>query len=104
MAAATTIIPIRWCAAATASCRSTSTCPAARRRRKRCSTASCCCRRRSGASAPSNAEKAKMTDPADMIVPLLREMRAENLEQHEQTRALIAALDNQRLGGVEDAQ
>lgn len=44
-----------------------------------------------------------MTDPADMIVPLLREMRAENLAQHEQTRALIAALDK-RLGGVEDSQ
>ena len=42
-----------------------------------------------------------MTDPADMIVPLLREMRAENLAQHEQTRAM--ALDK-RLGGVEDAQ
>jgi hypothetical protein len=41
-----------------------------------------------------------MSDPADMIVPLLREMRAENLEQHEQTRALVMALDK-RLGGVE---
>ena len=44
-----------------------------------------------------------MSDPADMIVPLLREIRAENLEQHEQTRALVMALDK-RLGGVEDAQ
>ena len=44
-----------------------------------------------------------MTDPADMIVPLLREMRAENLPQHEQTRALVMALDK-RLGGVEDTQ
>jgi hypothetical protein len=44
-----------------------------------------------------------MTDPTDMIVPLLREMRAENLEQHEQTRALVIALEK-RLGGVEDAQ
>ena len=44
-----------------------------------------------------------MADPADMIVPLLREMRAENLAQHEQTRAMIAALDK-RLGGVEDSQ
>jgi hypothetical protein len=34
-----------------------------------------------------------MTDPADMIVPLLREMRAENLAEHERTRALILALD-----------
>lgn len=39
-----------------------------------------------------------MSDPADMIVPLLREMRAENLEQHERTRALVMALDK-RLGG-----
>jgi hypothetical protein len=39
-----------------------------------------------------------MTDPADMIVPLLREMRAENLAQHEQTRAMVEALD--RRAGV----
>lgn len=45
-----------------------------------------------------------MTDPADMIVPLLREMRAENLTQHEQTRAMIAALDKRLGGGVEEAQ
>jgi hypothetical protein len=44
-----------------------------------------------------------MTDPADMIVPLLREMRAENLAQHEQTRALVVALEK-RLGGVEGSQ
>jgi hypothetical protein len=44
-----------------------------------------------------------MTDPADMIVPLLREMRAENLEQHEQTRALLMVLEK-RLGGVEEVQ
>jgi NADH-quinone oxidoreductase B subunit len=56
MAAATTTIPIRWCAAATASCRSTSTCPAARPRRRRCCTASCCCRRRSAAPARSSGE------------------------------------------------
>ena len=43
-----------------------------------------------------------MTDPADMIVPLLREMRGENLAQHEQTRALVMALDN-RLSGVQGA-
>src|SRR5690348_4095473 len=47
MAAATTTIPTRWFAAATASCRSTSTFPAARRPLKRCSTASCNCRTRS---------------------------------------------------------
>jgi hypothetical protein len=44
-----------------------------------------------------------MTEPADMILPLLREMRAENAALHEQTRAVLAALDK-RLGGVEDAQ
>jgi len=33
-----------------------------------------------------------MTEPADMIVPLLREMRAENLAQHEQRRALLRRL------------
>jgi predicted RNA polymerase sigma factor len=44
-----------------------------------------------------------MTDPADMIVPLLRELRADNLAQHEKTQAMIAALDK-RLGGVENAQ
>ena len=44
-----------------------------------------------------------MTDTPDMIVPSLREMRLENLAQHEQTRAMIAALDK-RFGGVEDAQ
>lgn len=44
-----------------------------------------------------------MTDPADTIVPLLREMRSENLTLHEQTQALVGALDK-RLGGVEEAQ
>src|SRR5690349_8895767 len=47
MAVATTIIRTRWCAAVTASCRSTFTFPAARPRRRRWSTASCSCRRRS---------------------------------------------------------
>src|ERR1700722_391029 len=103
MAAATITIPTRWCAAATASCPSISTCPAARRRRRRCSTACCCCRRRSAAPALSNAKRDAMTDPEDMIVPLLREMRAENLTQHEQTRALVMMLDK-RPGGVEGAQ
>src|SRR5579885_603568 len=56
MAAAITTSPTRWCAAATASCRWTSMCPAARRRRRRWSTASCSCRRRSTASAPLRAE------------------------------------------------
>jgi hypothetical protein len=44
-----------------------------------------------------------MTDPADMIVPMLREMRAENAALHGQTRELLAALDK-RLGAVETAQ
>ncbi len=44
-----------------------------------------------------------MAEPADMIIPLLREMRAENKSLHEQTRAILAALDK-RLGGVESAQ
>ena len=44
-----------------------------------------------------------MADPVEMIIPLLREMRAENAALHEQTRALIQALDK-RLGAVESAQ
>jgi hypothetical protein len=38
-----------------------------------------------------------------MIVPMLREMRAEKAALHEQTRELIAALDT-RLGAEETAQ
>ena len=52
----------RWCAAATASCRWTSMCPAARPRRRRCSTASCNCSGRSAAPAPSPAEGGAMAD------------------------------------------
>lgn len=44
-----------------------------------------------------------MAEPANMIVPLLREMRPENAALHEQTRKLIGALDK-RLGAVEGAQ
>jgi hypothetical protein len=44
-----------------------------------------------------------MAEPTDIIVPLLREMRAENASLHQQTRALIAELDK-RLGAVETAQ
>ena len=44
-----------------------------------------------------------MAGPADMIVPLLREMRAENAALHEETRELIKALDK-RLGAIERAQ
>jgi len=42
-----------------------------------------------------------MADPVDMIVPLLREMRAENAASDEQTRALIRGLDK-RVGAVEE--
>src|SRR6476620_5477722 len=48
MAAAIIIIPIPWCAAATASCPWTFTCLAARQAPKRSFTACCSCRRRSG--------------------------------------------------------
>jgi hypothetical protein len=44
-----------------------------------------------------------MADPVDMVIPLLREMRAENAALHEQTRELIKALDK-RSGVVEGAQ
>jgi hypothetical protein len=42
-----------------------------------------------------------MAESVDMIVPLLREMRAENAASHEQTRALIKGLDK-RMGAVEE--
>jgi hypothetical protein len=35
-----------------------------------------------------------MPDPADMIVPLLREMRTENAKHHAETHARLAALDS----------
>jgi polyhydroxyalkanoate synthesis regulator phasin len=38
-----------------------------------------------------------------MIVPILREIRAENAGLHEQTRGLIRTLDK-RLGAIEEAQ
>ena len=44
-----------------------------------------------------------MAEPADFIVPMLREMRAENVSLHEQTRVMIAAPDR-RLGAVEKRQ
>ena len=44
-----------------------------------------------------------MPEPGDMILPMLREMRAENASLHEQTRAMIAALEK-RMGAVEAAQ
>jgi polyhydroxyalkanoate synthesis regulator phasin len=42
-----------------------------------------------------------VADAADMIVPLLREMRAENATLHQQTRASVDALDK-RLGKIEE--
>ncbi|HEY4985940.1 MAG TPA: hypothetical protein VII39_04910, partial [Bradyrhizobium sp.] len=39
-----------------------------------------------------------MTDPADMIVSPLREMHAENLVEHERTRALVMTLDIEAIG------
>ncbi len=57
MAAAIITIPIRWCAVATAWCRSTSMCLAARRPPRRCSTACFFCRRRSAAPAPSSGDR-----------------------------------------------
>ena len=44
-----------------------------------------------------------MADSTDMIMPMLREMRSENVALHERTQLLIAALDK-RLGIVEGAQ
>jgi hypothetical protein len=44
-----------------------------------------------------------MADPVDMIVPLLREIRAENGGFHEQTRGLIRTRER-RLGAIEEAQ
>src|SRR5579875_3577221 len=54
MAAGTIIIPIRWCAAATGWCRSTSTCRAARRPRRRSCTAFSSCSVRSAGRGPSS--------------------------------------------------
>src|SRR5262245_62369581 len=62
MAAVITTIPIRSCAAATVSFRSTSTCRDARRPPKRCSTACCCCRRRFAAPARSSADGFRAMD------------------------------------------
>jgi hypothetical protein len=44
-----------------------------------------------------------MADPADMIISLPREFRAENVDLHAQTRELIRNLDR-RLGAVEQSQ
>jgi NADH-quinone oxidoreductase B subunit len=63
MAAATITIPIRWCAAATGWCRSTSMYPAARPPPRRCCTAFCCCRRRSAAPARSSARAEHRFEP-----------------------------------------
>jgi hypothetical protein len=48
-----------------------------------------------------------MAEPTDMILPLLREMRAENTAQHQQTRADLAGVEKRlekRLRAVEEAQ
>ena len=44
-----------------------------------------------------------MAEPADMIVPLLREMLAENATLHQQTRSPIEVLER-RLGKIEETQ
>ena len=44
-----------------------------------------------------------MAEPADMIVPLLREMRAENLGEHKRTREEIDRM-SRRLAKIEEAQ
>jgi hypothetical protein len=44
-----------------------------------------------------------MADPIDMILPLLREMRAENAARHEQSLEKFAAIE-QRLDKIEAAQ
>jgi hypothetical protein len=44
-----------------------------------------------------------MPEPIDLIVPMLREMRSENASLHEQTRAMISALDA-RMGAIERRQ
>src|SRR4051812_15601300 len=65
MAAAITTTPTRWCAAATVSCRWTSTCRVARRPPRLWSTASCSFRRRSGGSARYGADLRCKSDPLD---------------------------------------
>ena len=44
-----------------------------------------------------------MADAADMIVPMLPQMRIENVDLHERTRELIRSL-YRRLGAVEQSQ
>lgn len=44
-----------------------------------------------------------MPEAADMTIPMLRDMRAENWAQHVQTRVLLANR-GKCLGAVEDAQ
>lgn len=44
-----------------------------------------------------------MVETADLIMPMLREMRAENASLHERTRTLIAALEKP-MGAVEGRQ
>ena len=44
-----------------------------------------------------------MAEPEDMIVPILREMRAENLGEHKRTRDQITRAER-RLTKIEEAQ
>ena len=44
-----------------------------------------------------------MAEPVDLIIPMLREMRSENIAMHEHTQTLIAAREK-RVGAVETAQ
>ena len=44
-----------------------------------------------------------MAEPADMIMPMLREMRAENAARHEQSLERFTAIE-QRLDKIEAAQ
>src|SRR5690606_2171878 len=75
MAAATTITPIPSCVAATASCRSTSTCRAVRRPPRRWCTASCSCRKRSVA-APTSATTRWVSAMSESITAYADRLRA----------------------------
>src|SRR5690606_34955595 len=70
-------IPTASCAAATASCRWISTCPAARPRPRRCSTACCSSRRRS--CAPRNSRANPMAEALTVLADLGRGKLAQDL-------------------------
>jgi hypothetical protein len=44
-----------------------------------------------------------MAEPDNMVLPLLREMRAENLEEHKRTRAQVTLLEK-RMAKLEEMQ